>query len=90
MSIVLNRLEDAGHITRKRHPEDGRRLVVTAAPTSADRAWELISAHTAEVDALVASHPRAAGTRRGLPRRGWPCTTTPNSAWAGRFAKTLP
>lgn len=59
MSLVLNRLEDAGHITRARHPEDGRKLVVTAAPTSTDRAWELISPLTAQIDALVAGYTPA-------------------------------
>ena len=56
MSLVLNRLEDAGHITRARHPEDGRKLVVTAAPPSTDRVWELISPLTAQIDALVATY----------------------------------
>lgn len=29
MTLVLNRLEAAGHISRERHPSDGRKLIVT-------------------------------------------------------------
>lgn len=32
MTLVLNRLEAAGHIRRERHPSDGRKLIVTASP----------------------------------------------------------
>ena len=56
MSLVLNRLERAGHITRQRHPEDGRKLVVTASSASTDRAWALISPHTGAVDRLIAGY----------------------------------
>ena len=56
MSLVLNRLEEAGHITRQRHPDDGRKLVVTAAGTSTDQVWALISPHTDAVDRLIASY----------------------------------
>ena len=37
MTLVLNRLEGAGHVQRERHPSDGRKLVVTAAERSSDR-----------------------------------------------------
>ena len=41
MTLVLNRLEAAGHVRRERHPSDGRKLVVTAAEESrgARRSW---------------------------------------------------
>ncbi len=53
MSLVLNRLEDAGHITRQRHPDDGRKLVVTAAAHSTEQVWDLISPQTEAIDALI-------------------------------------
>jgi len=56
MSLVLNRLEDAGHITRQRHPEDGRKLVVTAAPASSDQVWDLVSPQITAIDALIAGY----------------------------------
>ena len=56
MSLVLNRLEEAGHITRQRHPQDGRKLVVTASEPSTARAWALISPHTGAVDRLIAAY----------------------------------
>lgn len=54
MSLVLNRLEDAGHITRERHPGDGRKLVVTAAATSTAQVCALISPLNGALDRLVA------------------------------------
>lgn len=42
MTLVLNRLETAGHVRRDRHPSDGRKLVVTAAEQSSDRAYDLV------------------------------------------------
>ncbi|MET3452868.1 MarR family transcriptional regulator [Curtobacterium sp. 1544] len=42
MTLVLNRLETAGHVRRDRHPSDGRKLVVTAAERSSDRAYDLV------------------------------------------------
>lgn len=42
MTLVLNRLEGAGHVRRERHPSDGRKLVVTAAERSSDRAYDLV------------------------------------------------
>lgn len=43
MTLVLDRLESAGHVTRERHPSDRRKVVVTAAAAS-----------TAAADATVA------------------------------------
>lgn len=56
MSLVLNRLEQAGHISRERHPDDGRKLVVTAVEASTEQAWELISPQTRAIDALIARY----------------------------------
>lgn len=42
MTLVLNRLEAAGHVRRDRHPSDGRKLIVTAAPESSDLAYEQV------------------------------------------------
>ena len=54
MTLVLNRLEDAGHVRRDRHPSDGRKLVVTAADASSDRAYELVLPIIDGVEDLVA------------------------------------
>ncbi|OZD50164.1 MarR family transcriptional regulator [Rhodococcus sp. 06-1477-1B] len=43
MTLVLHRLENAGHIRRERHPHDGRKLVVTAVEHSRDRARDLVT-----------------------------------------------
>jgi len=53
-TLVLNRLEAAGHIRRDRHPSDGRKLVVTAAARSADQAYERVLPMIEGVEALVA------------------------------------
>ncbi|MHA7192088.1 MarR family winged helix-turn-helix transcriptional regulator [Arthrobacter sp. MDT2-16] len=42
MTLVLNRLEAAGHVHRDGHPSDRRKVVVTAATQSSDRAQELV------------------------------------------------
>lgn len=54
MTLVLNRLEGAGHVRRDRHPSDGRKLVVTAAEASSDRAHELVLPIIDGVEDLVA------------------------------------
>nr|WP_246383370.1 MarR family transcriptional regulator [Microbacterium proteolyticum] len=43
MTLVLHRLENAGHIHRERHPHDGRKLVVSAVDHSRDRARDLVT-----------------------------------------------
>jgi len=43
MTLVLNRLEEAGHVTRAPHPSDGRKLVVTPSDRSSARARELVA-----------------------------------------------
>lgn len=52
-TLVLNRLEDAGHIRRDRHPSDGRKLIVTAAQSSADRAYERVLPMIDGVEKLI-------------------------------------
>ncbi|MGR0161111.1 MarR family winged helix-turn-helix transcriptional regulator [Paenarthrobacter nitroguajacolicus] len=69
-TLVLNRLEDAGHIRRDRHPSDGRKLVVTAAQSSADQAFERVLPMIEGVEELVAglSAPERAAVQAFLDR----------------------
>lgn len=53
MTLVLNRLEDQGHIRRDRHPSDGRKVVVTPSRASADRAHQLVLPLIEGVETLV-------------------------------------
>lgn len=55
MTLVLNRLEDAGHIRRERHPNDGRKLLVIASEASADQAQNMVLPLVEGVEALIAS-----------------------------------
>lgn len=55
MTLVLNRLEVAGHIRRDRHPDDGRKLIVTAAHRSADQAHALVVPMIEKVEQLIES-----------------------------------
>lgn len=52
-TLVLNRLEEAGHIRRDRHPSDGRKLIVTAAQGSADQAYERVLPMIEGVENLI-------------------------------------
>ncbi|WKK73394.1 hypothetical protein Q0F99_06815 [Rathayibacter oskolensis] len=54
-TLVLNRLEAAGHVRRDRHPSDGRKLVVTASESSAALAQERVAPLIEGVEDLVAS-----------------------------------
>ncbi|QHC71605.1 MULTISPECIES: MarR family transcriptional regulator [unclassified Rathayibacter] len=54
-TLVLNRLEAAGHVRRDRHPSDGRKLIVTATDRSAARAQARVAPLIAGVEELVAS-----------------------------------
>jgi len=54
MTLVLNRLEAAGHVRRDRHPSDGRKLVVTAVDRSSDRAYDLVQPLIDGIEDLVA------------------------------------
>lgn len=53
MTLVLHRLENAGHIRRERHPHDGRKLVVTPVDGSRDRARELVTPLIEGVETVV-------------------------------------
>ncbi|MGY4858825.1 MarR family winged helix-turn-helix transcriptional regulator [Cryobacterium sp. AP23] len=55
MSLVLQRLEAAGHVRRERHPTDGRRQVVTAADASIKRAYSYVLPMATGIDQLVAT-----------------------------------
>lgn len=55
MTLVLNRLESAGHIRRERHPSDGRKLVVTASEESAEEAHGRVAPLIEGVEELIAS-----------------------------------
>jgi DNA-binding MarR family transcriptional regulator len=55
MSLVLNRLESAGHISRQRHPSDGRKLVVTASEESSEQAQDRLLPMIEGVEELVGS-----------------------------------
>ncbi|WP_079726458.1 MarR family winged helix-turn-helix transcriptional regulator [Okibacterium fritillariae] len=54
-TLVLNRLETAGHIHRERHPTDGRKLVVTAEQNSAELAYSHVLPMIEGVEQLVES-----------------------------------
>jgi DNA-binding MarR family transcriptional regulator len=55
MTLVLNRLESAGHVRRERHPTDGRKLVVTAAERSVGEARDRILPLIEGVEELISS-----------------------------------
>lgn len=55
MTLVLNRLEDRGHVRRDRHPSDGRKLVVTASDAAATDAERLVAPLIGEVEAQIAA-----------------------------------
>ncbi|WP_423919894.1 MarR family winged helix-turn-helix transcriptional regulator [Frigoribacterium sp. 2-23] len=54
LSLVTQRLEAAGHVTKARHPQDGRKIVVTPASASAARAEELVAPLIEGVGRLIA------------------------------------
>ena len=54
-TLVLNRLESAGHLRRDPHPTDRRKLVVTASEESSDRAWGHVAPLIDSVEALIES-----------------------------------
>ena len=53
-SLVLNRLEASGHISRQVHPTDGRKVVVVPAPKSIASAFESASPVMNGTDRLIA------------------------------------
>lgn len=53
MTLVLNRLEDRGHVSRERHPSDGRKLIVTVSPDAAAEAERMVAPLIGEVEELI-------------------------------------
>ncbi|MFZ7088806.1 MarR family winged helix-turn-helix transcriptional regulator [Curtobacterium sp. RRHDQ10] len=70
MTLVLNRLEARGHVTRARHPSDGRKLVVTAVERSSDLAYEHVLPMIEGIEAVIAdmSAPERATVQSFLDR----------------------
>lgn len=54
-TLVLDRLEAAQHVSRSPHPDDRRKVVVTPAPASIDRALSLVSPMIDDITALTNS-----------------------------------
>ena len=55
MTLVLNRLEAAGHLWRTRHPSDGRKLVVTADEESTEQVHRAVGPVIDGVEDLIAA-----------------------------------
>ena len=55
MTLVLDRLEAAGHVSREPHPTDRRKVMVTPAPASVDAAEDLVAPLIGGVEDLVSS-----------------------------------
>lgn len=53
LSLVVQRLEAAGHVERAPHPQDGRKVVLTPAAGSAARAQALVAPLIAGVEAVI-------------------------------------
>jgi DNA-binding MarR family transcriptional regulator len=54
-SLVLNRLEAAGHVSRQPHPTDRRKVVVAPAPESLASAYECVRPIIDGIDQLSAA-----------------------------------
>lgn len=54
-TLVLNRLETAGHISRERHSTDGRKLLVRPMEASAARASQQVAPLISDVEQLTAT-----------------------------------
>jgi DNA-binding MarR family transcriptional regulator len=64
-TLVVERLAAAGHVTREPHPSDGRKVIVRAAPRSAEAAYghvALLLERTAELDESLSPADRATVT----------------------------
>lgn len=55
MTLVLNRLEAAGHLRREPHPSDRRKLVVTASDETSERAYGHVAPLIDGVESLIDS-----------------------------------
>jgi DNA-binding MarR family transcriptional regulator len=54
-TLVVDRLASAGHVTRQAHPSDGRKVVVTAASSSAEAAYGHVALLLERIEQLDAS-----------------------------------
>lgn len=52
VSALVQRLEDAGHVTREAHPTDGRRNLVRLAPALVERATRAFAPLVEDLDRL--------------------------------------
>lgn len=55
MTLVLDRLADAGHVTRHPHPTDRRKVVINPVAATARAAQALVDPLTTGVETLIAS-----------------------------------
>lgn len=55
MTLVLNRLESAGHLRRDPHPSDRRKLIVTASDETSQRAYDHVAPLIQGVESLIES-----------------------------------
>ncbi|MBF4577563.1 MarR family winged helix-turn-helix transcriptional regulator [Frondihabitans sp. VKM Ac-2883] len=55
MTLVLNRLETAGHIIRGPHPSDRRKLMISASDSSSGRAHDYVTPLIEDVEVLIES-----------------------------------
>lgn len=53
MTLVLDRLEAAGHVSRERHPSDRRKVLITPSAESATRAYEYVEPLIAGVEEAI-------------------------------------
>ena len=52
-TVLVDRLEAAGHVTRQADPNDRRRQLVVPTPEAAARAWEVVSPLIGGIDAVL-------------------------------------
>ena len=60
-TLVINRLEASGHVTREPHPSDGRKIVIRPSSASATTAGDhvaLLMEQTAQLDASLSAEER--------------------------------
>lgn len=55
MTLVVDRLAGAGHVSRRPHPTDRRKVVITATPATATTAQALVEPLTRGVETLISS-----------------------------------
>ena len=56
VTTMLDRLEQAGYVTRTRHPGDRRKVLIHATPRAQQRAWSLIGPKLQDDAADVVAH----------------------------------